>query len=520
MNIPHPKFKRSNFKKPTKSTNTISHVKLPIIEKLISNDEIELQNSNTINNTIKNTINNIYNVRIGKTKQIIKNTNKFHNILHFDFNNSNNNLSKKQLKHSYTVMNYEDIVYLNRKSEQVQKKINNEFKAQEYIDDLKKEIKQKEELRNNIIKELHNIYRKKDDNKIQLSLDLDSKMQSLNNLKEKLEKSYKKSKLSFLSNNTNIYYETDSKTKIIELEIKNLINNNKENDEKFAKIGEDFFNEYLTLNNQIIQLENELKENIESGIKYYLLLLNKGIDTRKIGLSWIVRRLLKLKYEPSLKDFPKTFDDKMVKFIIELAKKQNENVDLIEQLKRMKDDMISNQNKYENKVKKRTISGLKEETEKHLYEKLEKLLEKHEYYYIPPQQENKIQICLHNPNIKQYKIRIKETDNLNFAYLKNRSTTIKSRAHSASSAFGGWKYNSIIFNEKNFSYGRIKDLKSIIDIKKKIEMNEYIIEKLKIEQYNYLREKKDKSHSLLDINFLKNDNLMKALFGTTTIFNS
>jgi hypothetical protein len=51
-------------------------------------------------------------------------------------------------------------------------------------------------------------------------------------------------------------------------------------------------------------------------------------------------------------------------------------------------------------------------------------------------------------------------------------------------------------------------------------MNEYIIEKLKIEQYNYLREKKDKSHSLLDINFLKNDNLMKALFGTTTIFNS
>ena len=108
MNIPHPKFKRSNFKKPTKSTNTISHVKLPIIEKLISNDEIELQNSNTINNTIKNTINNIYNVRIGKNKQIIKNTNKFHNILHFDFNNSNNNLSKKQLKHSYTVMNYEE----------------------------------------------------------------------------------------------------------------------------------------------------------------------------------------------------------------------------------------------------------------------------------------------------------------------------------------------------------------------------------------------------------------------------
>ena len=49
--------------------------------------------------------------------------------------------------------------------------------------------------------------------------------------------------------------------------------------------------------------------------------------------------------------------------------------------------MISNQNKYENKSNKKKISGLKEEREKHLYEKLEKLLEKHEYYYIPPQQE-------------------------------------------------------------------------------------------------------------------------------------
>ena len=193
-------------------------------------------------------------------------------------------------------------------------------------------------------------------------------METLNNLKEKLEKSYKKSKLSLL-NNTNIYYETDSKAKIIELEMYNLINNNKENDEKFSKLAEDFYNEYLTLNNHIVQLENELKENIESGIKYYLLLLNKGNDTRKIGLSWIVRRLLKLKYEPSLKDFPKTFDEKMAKFIIELAKKQNENVELIEQLKRMKDDMISNQNKYENKSNKKKISELKKEKEKNKYKK-------------------------------------------------------------------------------------------------------------------------------------------------------
>ena len=59
---------------------------------------------------------------------------------------------------------------------------------------------------------------------------------------------------------------------------------------KIYKLGEDFYKEYLTLNNHIIQLENELKENIENATKYYLSLLNKINDTRKIGLSWIIRR--------------------------------------------------------------------------------------------------------------------------------------------------------------------------------------------------------------------------------------
>ena len=36
---------------------------------------------------------------------------------------------------------------------------------------------------------------------------------------------------------------------------------------KIYKLGEDFYKEYLTLNDHIIQLENELKENIERGTK-------------------------------------------------------------------------------------------------------------------------------------------------------------------------------------------------------------------------------------------------------------
>ena len=70
--------------------------------------------------------------------------------------------------------------------------------------------------------------------------------------------------------------------------------------------------------------------------------------------------------------------------MIDLAKKQNENIELIEQLKRMKDEMISNQVNYE-KTNNKNISGLKEQTEKHLYEKLKQLLEKYENYCIPPQ---------------------------------------------------------------------------------------------------------------------------------------
>ena len=512
MEIPHPKYNRSKLKKPTKSVNTMLQIKLPNIEKLkLTEEEVTYEKVNIIN---LNATDNLPPKPKRKNSFQIKSTNKYH----LDINNSDK--IPKKYKHSYSVLNYEDIIYLNRKSEVTQMKIAKEFQAQNYIEDLKEEIKKKEELRNKVIKELHNLYRKKDDNKLKLSLDLDNKLDVLYNLKEKLEKSYNKKTKYSLINNRNIYHDTNNKTTKLEKDIINLINDNKVCDEKFAKLGEDFYKEYLTLNDHIIQLENELKENIESGTKYYLLLLNKGNDTRKIGLSWIVRRLLQLKYEPTLKDFPKNFDEKMVKFVIDLAKKQNENIELIEQLKRMKDEMISNQEKYE-ETNNKNISGLKEQTEKHLYEKLEQLLEKHEYYCIPPQQENKIQICLHNPNIKKYQIKLKENDNISSSFIKNRSSGIKSRAHSASSSFGTWKYNSIIFNEKNLvSQGRIKELRSIIDIKKKIEMNEYTIEKLKIKQYNYLREKKKKSHCSVDANFLKNDNLMKSLFGSRTNFYS
>ena len=73
-------------------------------------------------------------------------------------------------------------------------------------------------------------------------------------------------------------------------------------------------------------------------------------------------------------------------------------------------------------------------------------------------------MCIHNPNIKKYQIKLKENDNISSSLIKNRSFGIKSFFFLI---FWNLKYNSNFFNEKNLvSQERIKELRSIIDIKK------------------------------------------------------
>ena len=63
---------------------------------------------------------------------------------------------------------------------------------------------------------------------------------------------------------------------------------------------------------------------------------------------------------------------------------------------------------------------------------------------------------------------------------------------------------SFINNEKK------NEIQKIVDIKKKVEMNEHLIKKLKDDEYKYVIDKKSKNH-----NFDKDykENIMKSLFG-------
>ena len=105
MEIPHPKYNRSKLKKPTKSINTMLQIKLPNIEKLkLTEEEVTYEKVNIIN---LNATDNLPPKPKRKNSFQIKSTNKYH----LDINNPDK--IPKKYKHSYSVLNYEDIIYLN-----------------------------------------------------------------------------------------------------------------------------------------------------------------------------------------------------------------------------------------------------------------------------------------------------------------------------------------------------------------------------------------------------------------------
>ena len=96
---------------------------------------------------------------------------------------------------------------------------------------------------------------------------------------------------------------------------------------KYNVIKEDlesFINEIKTkievLNDEINKFKYLFNELKEAQIEYYLEKLKKGVDTRNEGLSWIVKKLMELKYkiEPIL--FPGFLDQEQIKYIIQISK--------------------------------------------------------------------------------------------------------------------------------------------------------------------------------------------------------
>ena len=388
--------------------------------------------------------------------------------------------NKKNLIKSNSYCNYQDISYLNRYEEIIRDKQSNERKAEQYIKEMNQNLKKKIYCENKIINEKNHFVKERDEKKLKITTEIDAKYLILQKLHSKIRRSSSSPKcsLKLLKNNGEEKKESLIREKIKSLrkEIEELKYKQKEIDLNNKNFQIEYLEKSKNLHEEIKQLKIELNEHIKSGIEYYLEILKKGTDTRTSGLSWVVRKLLKLGYKPQLNNFPNYFDNHMIKFLIEYSKKKNENYELVNQLNEYKNNINKElRNDTFVEEKKEIRNSLQHNTENYIENKFGELLERH----------NSNNYFKKNINLKKCSI----FPSLN---LKEENKTNE-------------KLNkSFINNEKK------NEIQKIVDIKKKVEMNEHLIKKLKDDEYKYVIDKKSKNH-----NFDKDykENIMKSLFG-------
>lgn len=391
-----------------------------------------------------------------------------------------------------------DIRYLRNYSLIIRNKILNESKANNYLQKLRNILKIKENKYKSVNKLLNSTIISCDEDKIKQSLEIDAHIERMNFLQMITEDNlitHSPTKVE----REHLISESKVQTNRIIKEMDTLFTESKEN-ELISKNKEKDLNSFAQhLHFEIKHLKKEISACMKISKEYYIDLLSKGNDIRSEGISWIVRKLLQLEYTPKRKDFPKYYDDRSCQFVIKLAKKQNENSILIEQLKNIKSDILSmdSENKKfgENLEKslKRNLSSYKtKKNEGYIIKKMEELLTKHEYCHVTPFQEEKIQFCLKTPNINKYRIKLKQSKgNFNFNP-RPKSVKVSSK--------GNQKIVDKIFNKNHYNFESNKQyklLKQIIDIKQKIKDNEYQIDRLKGDQLEYVQSHKLDSYDLL-----------------------
>ena len=388
--------------------------------------------------------------------------------------------NKKNLIKSNSYCNYQDISYLNRYEEIIRDKQSNERKAEQYIKEMNKNLKKKISCENKIINEKNDFVKERDEKKLKITTEIDAKYLILQKLHSKIRRSSSSPKCSIklLKNNREEKKESliREKIKILRKEIEELKYKQKEIDLNNKNFQIEYLEKSKNLHEEIKQLKIELNEHIKSGIEYYLEILKKGTDTRTSGLSWVVRKLLKLGYKPQLNNFPNYFDNHMIKFLIEYSKKKNENYELVNQLNEYKNNINKElRNDTFVEEKKEIRNSFQHNTENYIENKFGELLERH----------NSNNYFKKNINLKKCSI------------FPSLNLTEENKTNE--------KLNKSFINNK-----KKNEIQKIVDIKKKVEMNEHLIKKLKDDEYKYVIDKKSKNH-----NFDKDykENIMKSLFG-------
>ena len=509
LKIPHPKFNKINIVKknnflfpPTilKSMNDIEKntkknkikksprksfvnlTMLPITHKLISKEDLmkDLKKIKYINKPLFKKLSTILN----EEERIIKTDFNKTNNFSFNFNIfEKENKNKKKLLHSLSYNKTQDISYLDRYEEIIKDKHSNEKKAQKYIESINTTLQNKKLIQNDINQDLYNFCKKKNAKRLNNSIEIDAKISILNSLrlKNKLIRSNSEKNHESKIDIELKLKEGEEKEKKLEKEIEETIKKNKEEEEKNLDLEIQYIQNSNQIHHEIKELEKELNDNIESGINYYLEILKKGNDTRKSGLSWVVRRLLKLNYEPKKEDFPYYFDEKMSKFIIEIAKKQLDKNSLISKYKYHQNNFLKGiKRNSQFVIKNDDVKSNKNSIDKYVMKKVGELLDKHvEFFATTTPNFNKIDIHEH----------------------KSKTTF----------SFNGHYGNSILTLHKNFlNPPKVKEFNLIMEIKKKIDEYDKELTNIDNQMYEYIQKKELKDYRNLE------QNVIKALFGVQT----
>jgi len=282
-------------------------------------------------------------------------------------------------------------------------------------------------------------------------------------------------------------------------------------------IKNNYKNRINELKEEIENLKNKIRENKEAGIRYYLNILKEGKDNRNIGLSWIVKRLLRLNYIPSHADFPDYIDKTMYEYFMKLAKNNNTILDCLQELGEIKRKICDEKNKKNNQENlrrnlkysltennllkgKRSTVYISEENK--LRNKLEKLLEQYSFWTIGPEIKSRIDsFCSNNViNIIDNK---ELSKNYNIGLSKNNSSSNLKKEHKSQKKI----------KELLNTFSRVFKLKDTIQ-------NEYIVlEKLKKEMIQYIKKLLNNKGIFNENSFIFEQNLNKDSTKITIIRN-
>ena len=458
----------------------------------------------------------------------------------------NKKFLEKQEKQKCKNIFYDDfeISTKNKKSEKLLKiteKNENELKSHLYIINLKSKQKQKMNDLNEIINKIYLEVLSSKNNLEYNSHDLSKHFEEFNSLTSQLTNDI------IMHNCTQQFSTVQLRNKYnkvseIKSKIQNNINDSSIKQKKSMESQNKLKNKAIQLQNEIKDLQSEIDYNTNCGISYYKNILKRGVDNRNVGLSWIVKRLLRLDYKPEIKDFPDYIDDEMYHFLIEVAINKNIILDSLKKLGEIKKELLDEKNKKISKLdiliekndiikeendennrknendiiteipikKLMTNENIKKigKNEEGLYTKLEKLL--NNFTFWNPASDIKLRIdCFcadlkvrdmkDNSSSNNYMLQQKKYEMTKIKDLKKNDTLLQLKKLGNEEL----KEKQYLKNKKQCIY---KFVKKVFELRRNIKMSEILINGLRKNMIKYIKNKKFNDVNNFKFNIIGNDN--------------